>query len=456
MKYLKCFLFFFCFASNVEAQDSTFVVKKINISGNGTTADKIILRELPFELGDTLQTADTVILSETIEQNLINTSLFHFANVLFADSGVVDISLLERWYIWPAPFINIEERNFNVWMRNLSFEKVSYGIYVSHENFRGRRETLRLLFKTGYNQLYGISYNKPNIDKKQNWGIAFTCGYESSHSLNYSVLDHEPKFLKLEKKNAFSSIYASAVVSRRVGLYQTHRLSFSIDANKYADSLFNLSQIYVPAPKWRNLTLIYFYRYDFRDIKNYPLKGWYVDFELNSSGIPAVSSFSDKKIFVRNTTKKYFKITKNLYFASSACFHFALLEEKSFINATFMGYGATFVRGFEYNVIPVKHFILNKNNLKYNILPQKIIKLPIIKSPKFNKVPIAIFSNIFFDNSWSERGMLGLENSLSGKYLFGYGLGIDFVTYYDKVFRIEFSQNRFSQKGIFLHFTAPI
>ena len=43
----------------------------------------------------------------------------------------------------------------------------------------------------------------------------------------------------------------------------------------------------------------------------------------------------------------------------------------------------------------------------------------------------------------------------SNEFLYGYGLGIDFVTYYDIVFRVEFSANKFGETGLFLHFNAP-
>ena len=38
----------------------------------------------------------------------------------------------------------------------------------------------------------------------------------------------------------------------------------------------------------------------------------------------------------------------------------------------------------------------------------------------------------------------------------GYGVGLDFVTYYDKVIRVEFSTNKLNEFGFFLHFVQPI
>lgn len=45
-----------------------------------------------------------------------------------------------------------------------------------------------------------------------------------------------------------------------------------------------------------------------------------------------------------------------------------------------------------------------------------------------------------------------LQNSL----LYGTGVGIDFVTYYDKVLRVEYGINGLGESGLFLHLVAPI
>ena len=47
------------------------------------------------------------------------------------------------------------------------------------------------------------------------------------------------------------------------------------------------------------------------------------------------------------------------------------------------------------------------------------------------------------------------ENTLSNQLLFGNGISLDYVTYYDKLIRIEFSINHLGEKGVFLHFSNP-
>jgi hypothetical protein len=47
-------------------------------------------------------------------------------------------------------------------------------------------------------------------------------------------------------------------------------------------------------------------------------------------------------------------------------------------------------------------------------------------------------------------------NNMSNSFLYGTGVGLDFVTYYDKVFRFEYSVNAKGEGGIFIHFIYPV
>ena len=49
-----------------------------------------------------------------------------------------------------------------------------------------------------------------------------------------------------------------------------------------------------------------------------------------------------------------------------------------------------------------------------------------------------------------------VRNFLDNKFIFGTGIGLDFVTYYDKVLRLEYGVNDMGETGLFIHFVAPI
>jgi len=48
------------------------------------------------------------------------------------------------------------------------------------------------------------------------------------------------------------------------------------------------------------------------------------------------------------------------------------------------------------------------------------------------------------------------NNALSNQILWGTGVGIDFVTYYDVVIRFEYTLNKQKDHGFFINLVAPI
>jgi hypothetical protein len=145
------FLFFMLktlalFAQIESKTDSSFnfIVKDILIKGNKITHDHIILRELSFKKNDTIHSSKEKEIFRKSKENVLNTSLFNFVTIdtINANNGVSDIliTVVERWYFWPLPFFEISERNFNTWWDNKDFSKAAYGLFLSHENFRGRKE----------------------------------------------------------------------------------------------------------------------------------------------------------------------------------------------------------------------------------------------------------------------------------------------------------------------------
>jgi hypothetical protein len=47
-------------------------------------------------------------------------------------------------------------------------------------------------------------------------------------------------------------------------------------------------------------------------------------------------------------------------------------------------------------------------------------------------------------------------NPLANQLLWGTGLGIDFITYYDLVVRFEYTLNKQGEHGFFINLVAPI
>jgi hypothetical protein len=91
-----------------------------------------------------------------------------------------------------------------------------------------------------------------------------------------------------------------------------------------------------------------------------------------------------------------------------------------------------------------------------SLLPKKEIHAGFVPSPKFNAIPFSLYAGIFIDAGYVNDQEFYAGNPLVNSWQYGYGAGLDCFTYYDLVFRLEYSFNKLGESGFFLHFTAPI
>ena len=183
---------------SISNQDSTNCINKyvtigsISISGNKKTKSPIILRELTFRSNDTIDLKSIEQLLKRSEQNLLNTSLFNFATITSELneenlSVSINIAVSERWYLWPSPVFEIQDRNFNTWWETKDLFRINYGLFLSMYNVRGRNETAVLKFRKGYTELYGFSYKIPYLDKKQNLGANISVNYSRNNEVAFNT-----------------------------------------------------------------------------------------------------------------------------------------------------------------------------------------------------------------------------------------------------------------------------
>ena len=74
---------------------------------------------------------------------------------------------------------------------------------------------------------------------------------------------------------------------------------------------------------------------------------------------------------------------------------------------------------------------------------------------QFNKSHYSIYLGIFSDMGYISDNQNKASNPMQSKLLWGKGISLDYVTYYDKLLRIEYSVNHLGEKGVFLHFSNP-
>ncbi len=477
MRFFAFLFILFALISNVDAQvsvigdtyscdktDAEIVsVGKITIEGNDVTRDKIISRELEFKTGQELLFTDLCQRADLSRENLLNRSLFNFVYLDLEPDELkpnvinITIRLIERWYIWPLPIFELADRNFNAWWQTKDFNRVNYGVFITHNNFRGRMEQLKLLLRAGYNQNYSLLYEIPYLTSKQNIGIGFETGYSRSREIPYKTIGNEQLFFKNENGYAQEKLFFKTLLSYRIGYRHSHFLYLGYEQYTFADTITKLNPDFmaISGKKSAFISLQYIFKHDFRDSKSYPLKGHYFDFEFAKSGFGITGTSPDFQ-YVKTTFDWYTPINGRWYWASNLTAKFSGGNTQPYYLRRALGYQNDFVRSYELYVIDGDNFGIFKNNLKLNVIKPKVRNLPLIPTEKFSKIHYALYLNVFLDLGYAGAMIPEPSNPLNNELLIGSGLGLDLVTYYDMVFRFEYSRNRLNEFGFFIHFMAPI
>jgi hypothetical protein len=439
--------------------DSLIVIRNINISGNTITNNAIILRELLFKTGDSIAIADLDKKIKNSSENLMNISVFNFVTItpeINGNSVIININVTERWYIWPIPQFDIADRNFNTWWRTKDFSRVNYGVDLTVYNFRGRNETLEFLLSLGYDEKYGIAYKIPYINKKRTLGIQFLGNYFRNHEVAVNTRNNKIEFFKDSKNYPKTSYAVAGGITYRRNIHNSHLLQFGYENYSFADTLLKLNSAYSTQKALNAHYLNFYYQFknDFRDYKPYPLQGHYFDIEISKSGLSLLKNEITDFFSIKSTYRKFWKTNQRIYEAIG--FTACISPKYPYYVQNGLGFGRDYVRGYEYYVISGQGFGLLKTNLKYNLLSQKITKINFIKTEKFNTIPYAFYVNLFADAAYVYNNEEDIYNSMTNSLLIGSGIGLDFVTYYDKVLRLEYSFNKKGESGIFISFMTSI
>jgi outer membrane protein assembly factor BamA len=442
------------------------IVDTIGLLGNKITRDNIIYREMMFRPGDTLSVTLLDTLMQHSKENLMNTALFNFVEIdkFPAENDSTHMKVLvrvtERWYIWPVPILKISDRNFNVWWESKDWGRLSYGFYIDWKNFRGRRENLLIRFQYGYDQIYDFKYTKPFINKKETIGLNLGAGYWRNRETPYVTLDNKQDFYKDTAGYARDDIYAFTGLTLRPNIYLSHLFELRYDHHHFSDSLLAQNPHYSVnnANMVQYLTFHYMFKDDHRDYKSYPLKGYYTDFELIKEGLWSFKENTLNNLYLKATFRKYWQLDKRVYFATGINGEVTFGPDQPYFILRGIGWDRDVVRSYEYYVVNARDFIILKNNIKFALIPQTTRYFRPLENDRFGKFFVALYLDVFMDFGYGYYGQdFGWQtNNLQNDFLVGYGAGLDLVSYYDIVMRVECSINFMNEVGVFLHFRAPI
>ena len=100
---------------------------------------------------------------------------------------------------------------------------------------------------------------------------------------------------------------------------------------------------------------------------------------------------------------------------------------------------------------------LTKAELKFAVVPRKIVHIRQIPVKRFQDMPFGLYVTAFLDNGYVQDETISNQDTfLKNRWLTGYGLGVNIITIYDRLIRIELARNHLGQNGIYFHSSLPI
>jgi outer membrane protein assembly factor BamA len=435
---------------------SLYVIGEIFIAGNRKTKSYIIEREFPFKRGDSVRLSELVKAFEYARDRLINTRLFIDVTIYLKSFrgfiADIQVDVKERWYIFPIPYVRPIDRNFTAWAeKNYSLSRLDYGLKYSHYNFTGRNDNLRIWLITGYSQQVELAYDQPYADKSLRHGFGFGINYANLKELNVITKNNQQVFINSDTI-PYSSTYLRRTFSGSLRYYYRPALktkhAFRLSINNviidsavtvYNPHYFNYNKTRVLYPE-----ISYILNYNNVDYTPYPLKGFLLETGFLHRGINADMNLWQgyaKTINAWQIAKKTNFVTQNMGILK-------LPFDQPFYNQQLFGYGDFYMRGLERYVVDGVAGFLGRNTLYRELFN---FSIPFIRSSwSHDRIPIRIYAKTYFDFSYAYNRDFK-DNSLVNRMLYSEGFGVDVVTFYDLVFRFEYSFNQLGESGFFFH-----
>ena len=449
--------------------DSTQLVTigSVTLTGNDRTRDRIVLREMTLHPDDTIRLADLPGRLAWDRRNISNTNLFITVGIettltIPADSSQplrydLTVVMKERWYLIAYPVFDLADRNLNEWWydRGRDFRRVIYGGRLSYRNPTGNNDKLQLVVERGFLSRTAISYAIPYIDRAQRIGLRADFGYQTNKEIPFRTQFDKWVYAKSEDVLR-ERIYGSLTATYRRGLYQYHALDTRYNHNTINDTIAKLNPDYFLNGRTQQhyLSLSYGYRYDRRDNAPYPLRGTVL---VGNVGVSGVLPNDDLRfIEMSASATRFWPLGGRFYAAANVYGRVTMPNRQPYFILRGLGRGTDIVRGYELFVIDGQRTGIWRNSVRYQLF-DTIKQLNWLHVRQFNTLPISAYVTAFADAGYvSSTVAEQYQSKLANQVLFGTGVSLDFVTYYNLVLRFSGTVNAQGKTGFFFNLAQEL
>lgn len=458
-------LFYSVICGQSETQKTTsdtalFIIDVIEINGNKKTKEFVILNELGFSVGDSLTKSQIQKKLVSGRSNLLRTPLFHTVKTearfdLLRCS--IFVELTERWYLWPEFVISYADQNFSNWLRNGIFLRSGIGVGLQKYNFRGRNEKLSFFVMGGYDQVLTFDYNNIYMDPTGMHRLNLTFRYLHRKETVVNTLDNRSVYFKTEEGFALQDYAARIDYVYRISPVKYHTVNLSFRHREINRAIDSLNTDYLPGNghKLQYISFRYELTYDTRNHRTYPEDGDLLRIAVQKTGLGLLSDGIGTADYLSLKYNRYRRLIKKITLINHFSGKISFGGKPAFYMSNGLGYSNQ-LGGYEYYTVHGRHYGFFQQRLSY-ALPKILINLTFIPWEQFNRIPLNIYLQYFWGSGlvYSDDSIYRHNNALANTPLFSAGIGINFVTYYDRLLRIEYSTNHLKEHGFFLHLEVP-
>ncbi len=456
------FLFFFFVSGDhlLLGQVNRVFIKSISYEGLKKTKIQAVKSYLNIKEGDSISLAELMPKLEENQRNILNSKLFSRAELKILEwqeeSVCIHLKVVEAWYVFPIPIFELADRNINVWWKdfNRDISRVNSGIAIYWRNLAGYNDRFTFIAQFGFTRKFEIDYELPPIGKKQRFGISLNVLYSDNKESIFNSIDNKLMFYRnLEsKERQFSRFRTGLTLRYRKSVYSNHYFELYYQKLGISDSIYIRNPDFFLSNRrtQRSFTFNYNYEIDKRDIWTYPLNGYLFYFNIQKRGLGFDRDIN--QLWLGSRVALHKKIAKRWSIGLISEGRYSVFGHKDpFYQQEALGYGDSFVRGYQYYVVNGQHYCLFRSDINFKILDYTIPISAKERSSFFYELPFRIHTRFHTDYGYVWDRFYYVGNKLNNKHMLSSGLGLDFALYnYNILIQIDYTINRLLQKDVFL------
>lgn len=448
------------FTSSLISQEAFFILNEIEIIGNHHTSDNVILKEIPLVKGDTILNKNIEQLIEDTKLQILSTGLFNTVTVYIKNyqeinnKADVGIALEENWYIYPVPIFELADRNFSVWWQeqNRSLKRVNYGFRVSHYNFSGNKDPIKLLVHFGYTKKYQVEYDYPYLSKDSKWGIGGKIFFAENKEIIYKTQNNKSQFARNEDNRTLLSRFRIGPVIKfrpQPHIFNDLRLEYNTSkVDDYVVNNLNANYFIDNKSEFNFFSLAYDFSFDKRLYRHYPQGGYLYFLNLTNEGFGLFNNYN--KLAITVGLEKHLSISKRLI-ASTRNIAKTNINSHNipYFRNTALGWTSDIVSGYDLYVMDGTDYLITMNSMKFLLYDNNLNTISWMPR-QFQKMNLTLFLRFNFDVAYIRETRFTETNTLNNRMIYGFGPALDMIFFNNFIFSLEYSFNDIGEHGLYL------